>query len=249
MNYYYMQFKTEGNIAHLHFHRLDKLNAINFEMIKEMNHILSNIDTKKLNALFIHGDRKAFSAGGDLKEMQSLEISESEKRIHFIHNTFRLFQKLEIPVVAFVQGICFGGGLELALHCDFRICSSETQFAFPEVKYGMIPGGGGTVLFPKLVSKADAAFYLLTGEAFSSDKALNLNLVQKVILAENFEKEIEIIQDFFDKANRESLVAIKNQLKNKDLNTTDELYFDEGKLFVNLLDKNGKQHIRSQFLK
>lgn len=249
MKYYYIQFEQKKHIAYLNFHRLDKLNALNFEMVREINHALTNLDTTDTNALFIQGHRKAFCAGGDLKEMQQLDKKEVEKRAHYIHNTFKLIKKIDIPVISFIQGICFGGGIELALHTDFRICSTETKFAFPEIKYGMIPGGGGTVLFPKQTSVADAAYLLLTAEEFTADTANRLNLVQKVILAENFEREIESQENFFNSANRDSLVAIKHQLLNYHSKTTEELYYDEAKLFSELLIKNGQHGISKNFLK
>ncbi|MBI9068049.1 MAG: enoyl-CoA hydratase/isomerase family protein [Salinivirgaceae bacterium] len=248
MKYYYIRFEKKNKIAYLHFHRLDKLNAINFEMVREINHALSNVDTSDINALFIQGHQKAFSAGGDLKEMQQLEKTEARKRIMYIHNTFKMLKKIEVPVISFIQGICFGGGLEFALHTDIRICSSESKFAFPEVKYGMIPGAGGTVLFAKQTNEAAAAFYLLTGEEFTADHALRLNLVQKVVIADNFEKEVELQEKYFINANSDSLKAIKHQMLNYNSKTTEELYYDEAQLFNELLMKNGKDEILKKFL-
>lgn len=248
MKYYYIRFELDNRIANLHFHRLDKLNAINFEMVKEMNHALSNFDNTQANVLFIHGHRKAFSAGGDLKEMQTLSQTEAEKRSKYIHETFAMIKNLPIPVVAFIQGICYGGGLELALHGDYRICSSESKFAFPEVKFGMIPGAGGTVNFPAEISKAEAAYYLFTGEEFSASRAYELQLVQKLVLSENFDAEVKQTKQFYEKANTDSLRALKLQLKG--LNNTDQnLLNSEAELFAELLSKSGQDGIKSNFLR
>lgn len=245
MQYNYIKFLEKDTIAHLTLNRPNKLNAICFEMVEEINHAVSNIDEDNISAIFIFGNQKAFSAGGDLKEMKQLTQQEAERRSNYIHDTFKMFQDIEIPTVAFIQGFCFGGGLELALHCDIRICDNTSRFAFPEVKYGMIPGAGGTVRFPIVVGETAANYYLLTGEEFSAEIAERINLIHKVVNKEKFQEEIDNKLEFFKNANSDSIKAIKQmQTKIDDLDTA---YKKEAQLFSKLLYKNAKDGIGDKF--
>lgn len=245
MQYNYIEFSKKETVAFIKLSRPNKLNAICFEMVEEINHAVTNIDLNNISAIFILGSEKAFSAGGDLKEMQQLTQEEAERRSNYIHDTFRLFQKIEIPTVAFIQGFCFGGGLELALHCDIRICDNTAKFAFPEVKYGMIPGAGGTVRLPIVVGETHANYYLLTGEEFSVETAQKINLINKVVKTEKFEEEINNKLEFFKNANIDSLKAIK-LLQNRTDNI-DDAYKNEAQLFSKLLFKNAKEGIGDKF--
>ena len=247
MRYTYINVEHKEKIVCLQLNRPNKLNAICFEMVEEIHQAVSLIDTNKTNALFILGCEKAFSAGGDLKEMQQLDQPEAERRSNYIHNTFRMIHNLEIPVIAFIQGICFGGGLEVALHCDIRICDSTARFAFPEVKYGMIPGAGGTIQFPLQVGESIAAYYLLTGEEFNAETAIKINLVQKTDVVENFEHEIVKQISYYSKTNPASLKAIKQMIKLKREPDLDIRYSKEAQLFSTLLFSNGKSGIGKSF--
>ncbi len=249
MQYTYINIKQKKNIACLYLNRPDKLNAICFKMVEEIYHAVSTIDTINNRALFIFGAEKAFSAGGDLKEMQQLEQKEAEHRSNFIHKTFLLIRNLDIPTVAFIQGICFGGGLEIALHCDIRICDNTVRFAFPEVKYGIIPGAGGTVQFPIQVGESAAAYYLLTGDEFNHDTAQKIGLVQKVVSSAKFKHEIDNQIAFYSKTNPDSLKAIKQTIKLSRKSDLDTQYSTEAELFSKLLFKNGKLSIGENFIK
>ncbi len=248
MQYTHINVESKKNITCLHLNRHKKLNAICFKMVEEIYHAVSAIDTTGINALFIFGRPKAFSAGGDLKEMQLLDQKEAERRSNFIHKTFKLIQNLDIPTVAFIQGICFGGGLEIALHCDIKICDNTARFAFPEIKYGIIPGAGGTVQFPIQVGESAAAYYLFTGDEFNYETAKKIGLVQKVVNTTNFKQEIDNQILFFSEAAADSLKAIKQTIKLSRKNNLDSQYSKEAQLFSRLLFKNGKSRIGENFL-
>ena len=247
MQYKYILIKKENNTISLILNRPEKLNALCSDMIKEINHAITTIDVKKTSVLFILGHSNVFSAGGDLKEMKLLSQKDAETQSIYVQNTFRLLQNIEIPVIAFIQGFCFGGGLELALHCDIRICDDSAKFAFPEVKYKMIPGAGGTIKFPIIVGKATANYYLMTGEEFNANTAKNINLVQDVILSETFEKYVSNKKLVFSKTSKDSLKAFKKiQNINEDINL-DDAYKKEAKLFAYLLSNNAKKEINNKF--
>jgi enoyl-CoA hydratase len=248
MQYKYILLEKEKDIAILTLNRPNKLNALCIDMIKEINHALSNIDTNNTSAIFILGHSNAFCAGGDLKEMLQLSRKEAERRSIYVQETFKLFEHIKIPTIAFIQGFCFGGGLELALHCDIRICDNNAKFAFPEVKYGMIPGAGGTIKFPITVGNTIANYYLMTGEEFDSDTAKNIRLVHEVVIADGFNKYIENKKEQFNNINNNSLKAIK-QIQNTITNNLDSAYRKESELFAELLFNNGENGIGNKFKK
>ena len=247
MQYKYIEIEIEDKVMTLIINRPNKLNAICFEMVEEINYAISTIDVSKTSAICVMGNRKAFSAGGDLKEMSQLSIKEAERRSIYIQSTFRLFQDIEIPTIAFIQGFCFGGGLELALHCDIRICDNNAKFAFPEVKYGMIPGAGGTVRFPEIVGETASNHYLLTGDEFDSSIAKSINLVGKVVESNSFDKEIVNKKMFFNQVFDDSLKAIKHLQNIKKKTDVDIMYSNEAVLFSKLLIKNAKKGISNKF--
>jgi len=96
-------------------------------------------------------------------------------------NTFRSLEKMEIPVIAAINGFALGGGLELAMACDFRIASTKAKFGQPEVNLGLIPGYAGTQRLPRLVGLADALFLLMTAGMIGAEDALRIGLVQKIV--------------------------------------------------------------------
>lgn len=250
MPYQYITVRFENHIAHLSLNRPSKHNALCIAMVQELNQFVKQCATdSKLKAVFISGNEKAFSAGGDLKEMQFLNQDEAEIRSKYVQDTFRLYAELPVPVIAFISGICFGGGLEFALHCDFRIASSTAKLALPEVKYGMIPGAGGTVQLPLQMAKADAAYFLLTGSEIPLQKALSNGLVQKIVEPMELDEEKEKMQAYISSASAEALSAVKKMLILSDANEPNKAYQTESALFAKLLCENGRGGIEQNFKK
>ncbi len=250
MNYIYILTKIENNILYVTLNRPQKHNALCIDMVIELNHAFTEANNiRNIKALFLLGNDKAFSAGGDLIEMKALDQKEAEKRSAFVQTTFQLLNEIEVPVVAFISGICFGGGLELAMHCDFCICADNTRLALPEVRYGMIPGAGGTVQLPIHLGNADASFYLLTGDDIPLNKALNAGLIQNVVLLNAFKKELSEQAEYFGKASKEALVAIKKMLRENSKTNLREIYKKEAMWFSSLLSKKGHKEIESKFEK
>ncbi len=250
MDYTYILTKIENNILYVTLNRPQKHNALCIDMVRELNHVFAEANNmKNIKALFLLGNEKAFSAGGDLIEMKTLDQKEAEKRSTFVQSTFLLLNKLEVPVVAFISGICFGGGLELAMHSDFRICAENARLALPEVRYGMIPGAGGTVQLPIQLGNADAAYYLLTGNDIPLTKAYNAGLIQNVVSLIEFEKEQIAQANYFTEASKEALIAIKKMLHENAKSDFNEIYKKEALWFSSLLSQIGHKEIVSKFEK
>ena len=247
MSYQNIDFRISDRIAYLKLNRPEKRNALSLALIEELGLALNELaQNESIYAVFVLGNMEAFSAGGDLMEMQELSLEEAEKRSRLVQNTFQRLANLEVPVIAFIAGIAFGGGLELALHCDFRISSRSARFTFPEAKFGLIPGAGGTVLFPQLASKGDASYYLFTGHEIPIDKAYDLGIVQKVVYADELDKEMHHLACYFSGCSLEAIKAMKRMVKRAKPNLT-ENYEQESKEFARVLQLVGREGIKTKF--
>lgn len=162
------------------------VNTINDKVLDELNTILQDITKQDVKGLVIHSlKEKGFIAGADIKTFS--ELSELPKVIDFLRKGQAVFARLEaltIPTVAMINGFCMGGGLELALACDYRIATDakETRLGLPEVMLGIHPGWGGTVRLPKLIGGFKAVSnVILTGRTFSAKSAKNLGFVDEAV--------------------------------------------------------------------
>ena len=122
----------------------------------------------------------AFCAGADLKEREGMTMDEVRQYIRYIRDTFTEIENLPIPVIAAINGFALGGGLELALACDMRICSPGAKMALNETSLGIIPGGGGTVRLPRLVGKGIAKEMILSARWVEAEEAMRIGLVNSV---------------------------------------------------------------------
>ena len=178
--YNYLKIENNGNVCVLTISAPKSLNALNSALLNELGDFVSNIDPA-IRALIITGDgEKAFVAGADISEMSTLNETEGHAFGERGAAVFRKIETLNIPVIAAVNGFALGGGCELAMACDIRICSSNAKFGQPEVGLGIIPGFSGTYRLAKLVGMGMAKQLIYTGRAIKSDEALRIGLVNAV---------------------------------------------------------------------
>lgn len=180
------QFETltlslEAPVARLTINRPDKLNALNEQVLTEMREALKLIhqnNNEQLQGLFLMGaGDKAFIAGADIAQMSKMTAQEGEKLGKLGQEVTVLFEKLRLPVVALVQGFALGGGMEMAMACDFILATKNAIFGQPETKLGLIPGFGGTQRLAKIVGKARAKELIFSGRNISADEAKALGIV------------------------------------------------------------------------
>ncbi len=182
MSYETINFEKEAGIAVLRFNRPKALNAINPEVLLEVGEVLSQVEKDesiKVLVLTGEGDR-AFVAGADISHMSRLSPLEMR---HFSRVGQELLFKLEnlsIPVIASVNGFALGGGLEIAMACDFVYASEKAKFGQPEISLGLIPGFGGTQRLPRLIGKPMAKELCLTGNMIGAQEAKEIGLINKV---------------------------------------------------------------------
>ena len=207
----FIRYEEEDEIAILTINRPKALNALNSQVLEELNQILDNINLGKIKVLIITGEgEKSFVAGADISEMSILSKKEAEDFSKKGNDIFRKIENLSIPVIAAVNGFALGGGCELAMSCDIRVCSDNAIFGQPEVNLGIIPGFGGTQRLPRLIGASMAKQIIFTGKNIKAEEALRFGLVnaiyqQNVLLSEAKKLAQEI--------SKNSLYAIKNSKK------------------------------------
>lgn len=180
-----IQLESDNAVWKLTINRPENLNALNLQVLSEMGEalrLISEMSFEDAKALVITGaGQKAFVAGADIKEMSALSADEA---VQFSRKGQSVFQELElmkIPVIAAVNGFALGGGLELALGCDFIFASENAKLGFPEVSLGLIPGFGGTVRLSRAVGLRKARELIFTGDMITATEAQTLGLVSRVV--------------------------------------------------------------------
>jgi enoyl-CoA hydratase len=180
MKYETIIYEKEGGIRIVTLNRPDRLNAINYQLAFDLYNVLDEIDDdEEARTVVLTGAGRGFCAGADIKEM----ADPNAKRLP-VGMRYTFFNKLEDlgkPVIAAINGPCNGGGLEIALCCDFRIASEAANFGLGEVKLGVIPAGGGTARLPRLIGPARAKEFLYFGNRIDAQQAYQIGLVNKVV--------------------------------------------------------------------
>ena len=182
MEYKILKPEIKDGIAVVTISRPEAMNALNTRFFNEMDDFVGEVSKMPdVRVMIITGEGKAFVAGADIAEMVNKNEKEGTTFSKLGQKTFSSFGKMDIPVIAAVNGFALGGGMELAMGCDFRIASTRAKFGQPEVSLGLIPGYAGTQRLPKLVGMGDALYLLMTAEMIGAEDALRIGLVQKVV--------------------------------------------------------------------
>jgi enoyl-CoA hydratase/carnithine racemase len=183
----FIKLERDAGVAVLTLNRPSTLNSWNQKMRDELRQsIQSLVADDGLRVLIITGEGRAFSAGEDVRGMQGLtEIgTKGFRRVaREIHNVFDEIEAMEVPVIAAINGVAAGGGLELALSCDSRFAADTAKLGFPENNVGLIPGSGGCSRLVKLVGLSKAKRLVMSGEMIPAARALELGLVDEVFPA------------------------------------------------------------------
>ena len=177
----YILFEQEGHVGVLTINRPKALNALNSEVLSELEETLDKLDTNAVRVLIVTGaGEKSFVAGADIGEMSTLSQAEGEAFGVHGNRVFRKIETLPIPVIAAINGFALGGGNELAMSCDIRICAENAVFGQPEVGLGITPGFGGTQRLARLVSPGMAKQLIYTAKNIKAPEALRIGLVNAV---------------------------------------------------------------------
>lgn len=177
-----IQLEVQDFIATVTINRPDSLNAFNYETLCELGETAEILKTdKNVRLVIVKGaGEKAFSVGADLKERKTLSEQQVRRNVNKIGEVFHAIEKLPQPTIAVMNGHAFGGGMELALACDFRIAVKEAIMGLTETSLAIIPGAGGTQRLPRLIGEAKAMELILTARRMKAEEAYTYGIVTKV---------------------------------------------------------------------
>jgi len=245
----FINYEEEDEIGIITISRPKALNALNSQVLDELSETLDNIDISHISALIITGEgQKAFVAGADISEMSKLTKKEAESFSMKGNNVFRKIETFEVPVIAAVNGFALGGGCELSLSCDIRICSDNAIFGQPEVGLGITPGFGGTQRLARTIGVGMAKQMIFTGQNIKAEEALKIGLVNAVYPKEELMNEAKKLASLIAKnsknAVRQSKKAINEGLQ-VDIDSGIKI---EQELFGECFDDNDQKERMKKFL-
>ena len=178
----HVTYSLEDTVATITIDRPKALNALNSEVLEQLDHALHRAESDMPRCVVVTGaGEKAFVAGADVVAMSTMTRREAEAFSRVGNRVFRRLEQLPCPTIAAVSGFALGGGCELALACDLRVASTTASFGQPEVGLGITPGFGGTQRLPRLIGLARAKELLFTARRVGADEALALGLVNRVV--------------------------------------------------------------------
>ena len=246
----YVDYEVKGAVGIVTINRPKALNALNSEVLDDLSSVFDSSDLETVRCVVLTGaGDKSFVAGADIGEMSTLTKAEGEAFGKKGNDVFRKIETFPLPVIAAINGFALGGGNELAMSCDFRICSENAVFGQPEVGLGITPGFGGTQRLARLVGAGYAKYMIYTARNIKADEAYRIGLVNQVVPAEELmataEKLASIIAGNAPIAVRNCKKAVNDGLE---VNMDDALVVEE-KLFGDCFQSWDQQEGMANFLR
>jgi len=214
-------YEKKGVIAYVTINRPKVLNALNTPTWTDIRSAfeVAKADPSVHGVILTGAGDKAFIAGADISELAHVDAYEAEESSRFGQGVLDFIENLGKPVIAAINGFALGGGCETAMACTIRIAAEHAKFGQPEVKLGLVPGGGGTQRLPRLVGKGRALQLILTGETISAQEAYRIGLVNEVVPSANLIERAEAILKQIA-ANAPIAVKFSLEAANKGLETS-----------------------------
>jgi len=233
---------SDSGIIEVTLDRHGAMNAIGNDTLKYLQRILEtlNEDSSARVVILCSSLPKVFCAGADLKERRRMNTSEVKNFVSSLRSTFSFVEALSVPTIAVIEGAALGGGLELALSCDLRVCGDAATFGMPETGLAIIPGAGGTQRLPRLIGRSQAKELIFTGRKVDGKQALALGLVSHCVSAgDAYSKALEIARDIIKKgplAIKLAKVAID---RGSEVDTYSGMFVEES-CYAELLNSNDR---------
>ena len=214
----FVNCEVQGAVAVLTIDRPKALNALNPEVLADLKAAFEGIDQNTVRCVVLTGSGdKSFVAGADIGSMSTMTKAEGEAFGKLGNDIFLMIESFPLPVIAAVNGFALGGGCELAMSCDIRICSDNAMFGQPEVGLGITPGFGGTQRLARIVGVSNAMELILTAKTIKAEEAERIGLVSHVYPAEELmDKALELANAIAANAQvavRQSKAAIRRGLQ------------------------------------
>ena len=180
--YEQIEISIEDNIATVKLNRPERFNALGGRIVEELGHALYEIEvSEEARAVILTGaGDRAFCSGVDLKERREMDADERWAHNRALNAFSERLARIQVPTIAAINGLAFGGGFEITLACDFRISADHAEFALPEVGIGIIPGSGGTQRLPRLIGPTRAKELILTARRIDAETALSMGILSRI---------------------------------------------------------------------
>ncbi len=229
------------HIALINLNRPKAYNALTAELMIELNKVLQELQTDEtVRVVVLTGNDKAFAAGADIKQLagnNSLDMHRIDQ-----YSVWRSLASFRKPLIAAVSGFALGGGCELALLCDMIIASDTSKFGQPEIKIGVIPGGGGTQRLTRIIGKQRAMEMILTGKFVSANEAFNMGFVNAVYPVEIYlQRAIELAERIASMSPVAVEFAKEAILKSDEMSLNDGLHFERRNYFMTFSSEDQKE--------
>jgi len=193
-----IKLEINGGIAWLTMNRPAVLNALNVAMLEELWSVTPQLCADEARVVVIRGEGRGFSAGADIGEFNrwaDKPTSVFRSDVRRFHDFYDFLERLEKPVIAAINGVCVGGGLEIALSCDIRIAKSGAKMGFPEYKLGLIPNSGGCSRTMRQIGPGRTKELVMLGELISAEEAFRIGLVEHVYPEDQFDSEVRTLAE------------------------------------------------------
>jgi enoyl-CoA hydratase/carnithine racemase len=177
----FVRVEVEDGVGTIRWDR-PPMNALNRQLQDELRDTAQEVtDRRDIAAVVLYGGEKVFAAGADIKEMKDLSYAEMLARVDRLQSAVTAIAEIPKPVVAAITGYALGGGFEVALAADFRVCGADAKVGQPEIQLGLIPGAGGTQRLARLIGPSRAKDVIFTGRFVGAEEALRLGMVDQVV--------------------------------------------------------------------
>lgn len=242
--------EKKGNVAIATIDRPKALNALNSEVLNDLNTLVDTVNADpEIRVLILTGSgEKAFVAGADIGEMSSLSKAEGEAFGKKGNDVFRRIETLPIPVIAAVNGYALGGGCELSMACDIRIANDTAVFGQPETGLGITPGFGGTQRLARLIGPGMAKQFIYSARNIKADEALRIGLVNAVYPAEELMAAAEKLAETIARNAPIAVRACKKAINEGLEQPMDEAIVLEEKLFGSCFETDDQKEGMGAFL-
>ena len=191
-----VNLSRRDELAVITLDRQEALNALSAEIVRDFGAAIEEVGRSDARGLIVTGaGDKAFCAGADIRELIGRPMSAHRRTLETGQRTFAMLERIAIPSVALINGYAFGGGLEIALACTFRLATPTAKMGLPEIKLANVPGYGGTQRLPRLIGENRALEMIMTGRTVAVAEAERIGLVNRVVEGEPMEAAIGFIRE------------------------------------------------------
>jgi len=193
----HVTLEQRDGVATVTLDRQPALNALSFAVIEEIADAFDRVAAMNVRALIVTGaGSKAFCAGADIKELRNRSLADQRRGLERGQAVFAKLDTLPVASLAVINGYAFGGGLELALACTFRVATRNAKMGLPEIKLGLMPGYGGTQRLPRVIGEARALDMILTGRTIDAAEAYRIGLVNRLVDGDPLEVGLSYVREF-----------------------------------------------------